>query len=124
MVIYVYLRTSAVQKTLLLITPKHRLSRRFQRISRIRQSLRDRLLRVHENASGIASRHPRNRAARMRARPGEEQTVDRRFVIRQLRQRTEKYHLIQRHVNVVIISFQRPQTLSQFRRTFHAAADN
>ena len=70
---------------LLLITPKYRLTLRFQRISRICESLREGLLRVHENASRIASRHPRNRAARMRSRPREEQTVDRRFVIRQLR---------------------------------------
>src|SRR4028119_570151 len=72
-------------KILLLITPKYRLTLRLQSISRICQSLREWLLRVHENASRIASRHPRNRAARMGPRPGEEQIVDRRFVIRQLR---------------------------------------
>ena len=102
--ICVHLRSSAVAKNLTSNSSKHRLSRRFQRISRIRQSRREGLLRVHENASSIASGHPRNRAARIRARPREIQTFDRRFVISQLRQRAEKYHPIQRHVNVVIIS--------------------
>src|SRR4028119_103545 len=55
-------------KILLLITPKYRLTLGFQRISRICQSLRKWLLRVHENASRIASRHPRNRAAWMSPR--------------------------------------------------------